>query len=68
MLGIVILRSPDAFSRDDEGSLHLLDFTNTGILRGVYPERSEWAQNDMPKTFFNKLLGRFPASLRLSNQ
>ena len=62
-------------SETKEGSLHVLDSTNAGILRKVYPARnvkdpsaspredSERAQNDTPRGFFRNLLSRHRAKL-----
>ena len=33
-------------AKNPGSSFALIELSNAGILRGVYPERSEWAQND----------------------
>jgi hypothetical protein len=74
----VILRSPDSLHRDDEGSRYLHDASNTGILRGVHPERTaevlrsaqddrRRAQNDSFRAFLSSLINS-PALLEAAQK
>jgi hypothetical protein len=58
---MVILRGPSTEGSASlrKGSRYLPDIANAEMLRGVYPERGEWAQHDMPKVCFHTLLNTY---------